>query len=79
MSGTTHSAVTMHDEDPESDALEHLLDDSIGTTSGRTSKFDITEVRRIATMVNGGLVRKELLDELTDIAVRQFLRGAHPL
>ncbi|MCU1481221.1 MAG: transcriptional regulator, TetR family [Subtercola sp.] len=36
-------------------------------------------VQGIATMINGGLIGKELLDELTEMAVSQFLRGAHPL
>ncbi|TFC92864.1 hypothetical protein [Cryobacterium sp. TMT4-31] len=42
----------MTDEESEGNEFEHLLDDSIGTTSGRTSKFDIDDVRRTATMVD---------------------------
>ena len=36
-------------------------------------------VQGITTMVNGGLVRSDLLDDLIDMAVRQFLRGAQPV
>lgn len=33
----------------------------------------------IATLINGSLVKAELLDELIDTAVEQFLRGASPV
>jgi AcrR family transcriptional regulator len=36
-------------------------------------------VQGITTMVNGELVSPELLDPLIATAVRQFLRGAHPV
>lgn len=52
MSGITDGSVTMRDEDPEDDTLEHILDDAIGTTSGRTSKFDVDEVRKAAKMID---------------------------
>lgn len=32
----------------------------------------------IATLVNGGMLSADLLDELIEMAVRQFLRGARP-
>lgn len=60
MSGITNGALAVNDEEQEDSAFEHLLDDAIGTTSGRTSKFDIDDVRRAATMVDGSKTLEQL-------------------
>ena len=73
MSGITDGTLEVHDELQESTAFEHLLDDAIDTTSGRTSKFDIDDVRRAATMIDGS----KMLEQLA--TWRQEARqGRHP-
>ena len=38
----------------------------------------LATVQGIATLINGGMVETERLDELVDAAVEQFLRGNRP-
>lgn len=38
----------------------------------------LATMQGIATLINGGMVEAEMLDELTDQAVEQFLRGNRP-
>ena len=38
----------------------------------------LATVQGIATLINGGMVEAERLDELVDAAVEQFLRGNRP-
>ncbi|GLI30111.1 MULTISPECIES: TetR/AcrR family transcriptional regulator [Brachybacterium] len=47
-------------------------------TSSRAGIVLLATVQGIATLINGGMVEAERLDELVDAAVEQFLRGNRP-
>ena len=50
--------------------------------AGEPEQFGIVlfaTLQGIATLINGGVVKPELLDGLVETAVEQFLRGARPL
>lgn len=47
-------------------------------TSTRAGIVLLATVQGIATLINGGMVEAERLDELVDAAVEQFLRGNRP-
>lgn len=57
MSGMTDTPLEPDEADNE---FEHLLDDAIGTTSGRTSKFDIADMTKAAKMVDESQVVKRI-------------------
>ncbi|TFC09768.1 hypothetical protein E3O19_16455, partial [Cryobacterium algoritolerans] len=70
MSAVTDAPLEADDTDNE---FEHLLDDAIGTTSGRTSKFDIGDVTKAAKMIDESHVVERV------VAWRQKDRaGKHP-
>ena len=58
MSAVTDTPLEPDEADNE---FEHLLDDAIGTTSGRTSKFDIADVMKAAKMVDESQVVKRIV------------------
>ncbi|MGP9538346.1 TetR/AcrR family transcriptional regulator [Brachybacterium sp. AOP43-C2-M15] len=48
------------------------------STSPQSGIVLLATVQGIATLINGGMVEAGMLDELTDRAVEQFLRGNRP-
>jgi hypothetical protein len=78
MSALISGTFRAEDEDDCEDGFDHLLDDAIGTTSGRTSKFDIEDVVKAAKMVDATMVAERIAGWRKEDRAGNHAGGATP-